>query len=68
MATRVIDPAGAGARSVIEAAAGRPEIMVMMVVVAMVGVVVVPTVQIQPEGVAGHVDAADGLQAKQLWQ
>lgn len=58
----MIEPAGASARPVIEAAAGRSEIMVVMVMtvmmvvvavaVAVVSVVVVPAVQIHAEGVA----------------
>ena len=68
IAARVIEPAGASARPVIEAAAGRPEIMVvmvmtvmmvMMVVVTVVGVVVVAAVQIHAEGVAADINTAD---------
>lgn len=71
IAPRVIEAARAGARPVIEAAAGRPEIMVVMVMtvmmvvvavavaVAVVSVVVVPAVQIHAEGVAADINTAD---------
>ena len=67
IAPRMIEPARAGARPMIEAAAGRPKIMVVMVMtvmmvvvaVAVVIVVAVPAVQIHAEGVAANIDTAD---------
>jgi hypothetical protein len=53
---KIAETLEANARPVIEAAAGRPETMVVMVVVS---VMVIPAIQILPEGVAGHIDTAD---------
>lgn len=70
IAPRMIEPASAGARPVIETAAGRPEIVVVMVmtvmmvvvaVVAVVGLVIVPAVQIHAEGVAADINTADAV-------